>query len=50
MNPTELIASAIGRERERAGLSLSALAAKAGLAKSTLSQLEAGKGNPSIET
>jgi len=50
MKPTELVASAIGRERERAGLSLSALAAKAGLAKSTLSQLEAGKGNPSIET
>lgn len=31
-------------------MSLSALAAKAGLAKSTLSQLEAGKGNPNVET
>ena len=50
MNPTDLIASAIRREREQAGMSLSALAAKANLAKSTLSQLEAGKGNPSIET
>jgi transcriptional regulator with XRE-family HTH domain len=50
MKPTELIASAIARERERAGLSLSMLATKASLAKSTLSQLEAGKGNPSIET
>jgi transcriptional regulator with XRE-family HTH domain len=50
MKPTELVANAIGRERERAGLSLSALAIKADLAKSTLSQLEAGKGNPSIET
>jgi len=50
MKPNELVASAIGRERERAGLSLSALANKAELAKSTLSQLEAGKGNPSIET
>jgi len=50
MKPNELVASAIGRERERAGLSLSALANKADLAKSTLSQLEAGKGNPSIET
>ena len=50
MKPKELVASAIGRERERAGLSLSALALKADLAKSTLSQLEAGKGNPSIET
>ncbi|AYM84857.1 helix-turn-helix domain-containing protein [Agrobacterium tumefaciens] len=50
MNPTDLIANAIRREREQSGMSLSALAAKAGLAKSTLSQLESGKGNPSIET
>ncbi len=50
MKPNELVANAIGRERKQAGLSLSALAAKADLAKSTLSQLEAGKGNPSIET
>lgn len=50
MTPTELVASAIERERTRAGLSLSGLAAKAGLAKSTLSQLESGRGNPSIET
>jgi len=50
MKATELVANAIGRERKRAGLSLSALALKADLAKSTLSQLEAGKGNPSIET
>ncbi|RAI02310.1 DNA-binding protein [Acuticoccus sediminis] len=50
MDPSGIIAEAIGRERERAGLSLSALAKKASLAKSTLSQLEAGKGNPSIET
>lgn len=50
MTPNDLIASAIQRERTRRGLSLSALAAKAGLAKSTLSQLESGKGNPNIET
>ncbi|WP_120500558.1 helix-turn-helix domain-containing protein [Roseovarius sp. EL26] len=50
MTPNDLIASAISRERERAGISLSALAVKAGLAKSTISQLEAGNGNPSIET
>lgn len=50
MTPNELIANAIQRERNRKGLSLSALATRAGLAKSTLSQLEAGKGNPSIET
>lgn len=50
MSPTDLIAGAISRERQRAGLSLSGLAGRAGLAKSTLSQLEAGKGNPSVET
>ncbi|MFD2175037.1 helix-turn-helix domain-containing protein [Rhodobacter lacus] len=48
--PNALIAQAILRERLSAGLSLSALAARAGLAKSTLSQLEAGKGNPNVET
>uniref|UniRef100_UPI0013B3B296 helix-turn-helix domain-containing protein n=1 Tax=Nonomuraea lactucae TaxID=2249762 RepID=UPI0013B3B296 len=45
-----LIAAAIRRERDRAGLSLSELAKRAGLAKSTLSQLEAGAGNPGVET
>ncbi|GIJ44468.1 XRE family transcriptional regulator [Virgisporangium aliadipatigenens] len=48
--PIEAIARAIRRERERAGLSLTELARRAKLAKSTLSQLEAGTGNPSIET
>ncbi|ANS79247.1 putative DNA-binding protein [Serinicoccus hydrothermalis] len=37
-------------ERERAGLSLSELARRAGLSKSTLSQLESGRGNPGVET
>lgn len=46
----ETIAAALRRERERAGLSLTELARRAGLAKSTLSQLEAGLGNPSVET
>jgi len=50
LSPNALIAKAVLREREKAGLSLSALAAKAGLAKSTLSNLESGNGNPSIET
>lgn len=50
MSPVELIAAALRRERLAAGLSLSALAEKAGLAKSTLSMLESAKGNPSIET
>ncbi|MBQ4825726.1 helix-turn-helix transcriptional regulator [Leisingera sp. HS039] len=45
-----MIAAAIQRERSRAGMSLSGLAAQAGIAKSTLSQLEAGNGNPSVET
>jgi transcriptional regulator with XRE-family HTH domain len=46
----ELIAAAIRRERDRAGLSLTELARRAGIAKSTLSQLESGAGNPSVET
>ncbi|WP_428697342.1 helix-turn-helix domain-containing protein [Stappia sp.] len=43
-------AAALRRERGLAGLSASELARRAGLAKSTLSQLEAGQGNPGIET
>ncbi len=49
-SPLATIAASLRRERERAGLSLSELAKRAGLAKSTLSQLEAGVGNPSVET
>jgi transcriptional regulator with XRE-family HTH domain len=48
--PIDRIAASIRRERERAGLSLSELARSAGVAKSTLSQLESGTGNPSLET
>jgi transcriptional regulator with XRE-family HTH domain len=48
--PLETIAAALRRERGRVGLSLTELARRAGIAKSTLSQLEAGAGNPSIET
>ena len=48
--PLEAIAFSLRRERERAGLSLSELAKRAGIAKSTLSQLESGSGNPSVET
>lgn len=43
-------AAALRRERALAGLSASELARRSGLAKSTLSQLEAGQGNPGIET
>jgi len=45
-----LIAAALRRERDRAGLSLTELARRASIAKSTLSQLESGTGNPSVET
>ncbi|GCB46973.1 hypothetical protein SNL152K_4275 [Streptomyces sp. NL15-2K] len=48
--PLDWIAASLRRERTRAGLSLSELAKRAGIAKSTLSQLEAGSGNPSVET
>ena len=45
-----LIAASLRRERARAGLSLTEVARRAGIAKSTLSQLESGTGNPSVET
>jgi transcriptional regulator with XRE-family HTH domain len=45
-----LIAERVQRERERAGMSLTELAKRAGISKSTLSQLESGTGNPSMET
>ncbi len=48
--PLDTIAFSLRRERERAGLSLTELAKRAGIAKSTLSQLESASGNPSIET
>lgn len=48
--PIETIALSLRRERERAGLTLTEVASRAGIAKSTLSQLESGAGNPSLET
>lgn len=48
--PLAAIAAALKRERERAGLSLGELGRRAGVAKSTVSQLESVVGNPSIET
>lgn len=48
--PIEVIAASLQRERQRAGLSLAEVARRAGIAKSTLSQLESGAGNPSVET
>ncbi|MEV4765385.1 XRE family transcriptional regulator [Micromonospora chokoriensis] len=48
--PLATIAAALRRERERVGISLTELAHRAGVSKSTVSQLEAGTGNPSVET
>jgi transcriptional regulator with XRE-family HTH domain len=48
--PLQLIAASLRRERRRTGLSLTEVARRAGIAKSTLSQLESGTGNPSLET
>jgi transcriptional regulator with XRE-family HTH domain len=45
-----VVAMSLRRERARAGISLTELARRARIAKSTLSQLEAGTGNPSLET
>ncbi len=44
------VATNIRRLRQQAGLTLAELAAEAGLGKSTLAQLESGRGNPSVET
>ncbi|ANF58515.1 helix-turn-helix domain-containing protein [Halotalea alkalilenta] len=49
-SPIGRLSASLRRERERLGLSVSELAKRAGVAKSTLSQLEAGVGNPSLET
>lgn len=51
--PARLAAAVAGnvrRHRERRRLSLSELAALAGVGKSTLSQIESGRANPSMET
>jgi len=45
-----LVSMSLKKERVRASLSLTELAKRAGVAKSTLSQLENGTGNPSLET
>ncbi|GGL43742.1 XRE family transcriptional regulator [Nocardia jinanensis] len=49
-SPQQVIAASLRRERLRAELSLTEVARRAGIAKSTLSQLESGTGNPSLET
>ncbi|MFI1380560.1 helix-turn-helix domain-containing protein [Embleya sp. NPDC020886] len=49
-SPVAAISAAVRSERQRRGLSLSELARLAGLSKATVSQLEAGTGNPGVET
>jgi len=44
------VAANIRELRRQAGLTLAELATAAGLGKSTLAQLESGRGNPSVET
>lgn len=48
--PMKAIARSLRHYRERADLSQAEVARRAGIAKSTLSQLESGTGNPSVET
>ncbi len=50
MELQERIARSLRAERARTGLSLSETARRAGVSKATLSQLESGAGNPSVET
>ena len=50
MDLRERLALALRREREGAGLSVSELARRAKVSKATVSQLEGGSGNPSVET
>lgn len=48
--PLRAIAANLQRERARVGWSMTELARQAGVAKSTLSQLESASGNPNLET
>jgi transcriptional regulator with XRE-family HTH domain len=48
--PAAAVAAGLRRERQRAGLTLTDLARRAGIGKSTLSELESGTGNPGLET
>jgi transcriptional regulator with XRE-family HTH domain len=48
--PSSPLANNIRKWRERRGMSVSALAREAGISKSTVSELERGNGNPSLDT
>lgn len=47
---TAVVASNLHKWRQRRGLSVSALAREAGVSKSTISELERGTSNPSLDT
>jgi transcriptional regulator with XRE-family HTH domain len=49
-SPAARIAANLRRLRERGGLSVVALAERSGVARATLTKLEAGRGNPTIDT
>lgn len=49
-SPTAPLAANLRRLRQRAGLSVVELARRSGLGRATLTQLEAGGGNPTLET
>jgi XRE family transcriptional regulator, regulator of sulfur utilization len=46
---TNLLAQSVRAHRESRGFSLGALSQKAGISKTSLSKIEAGQGNPSLE-
>ena len=48
--PATRIAANLRHLRERGGLSIVALAERSGVARATLTKLEAGKGNPTVDT
>jgi transcriptional regulator with XRE-family HTH domain len=48
--PVNAVASNLRRLRAERGLSTVALARRSGVARATLAQLEAGRGNPTLET
>lgn len=49
-HPSTRVAAGLRRARQRAGMTLTELARRADVGKSTLSELESGTGNPSLET
>lgn len=50
MKSVQQLAHNLARHRQQRGLTLTGLAERSGIAKSTLSTLESGEGNPTVET